>query len=340
MAFQTGTRVDPRLGALDFSGFTNAANIQAQGMMNLGDAVSGAIEKYNKKKEDAINIKALGEFLDDPKLAKAVYNDEVVRSVYLNSSKDRSTSEQRNYNALIAQGVPAVEARETAFGGGSTNINVDTGQAGDIASRNVLARDQQFYVDTIEPALSSVPNIKYMEKMLNVVGDDGKVITGKLANQELFLKSLAQDIGMGEFPDVASTEAYLGTSGRLVGSVIRLFGAGTGLSDADREFAKKIAAGDITMDKEALKRLISLAKSGINNQINLFNNRIERTYQPEIVGEGVSRLGKGRLFTPNVDSLFSSENNIMQSLVTPGAGGDGAGNDLMDKAQSILDNIQ
>jgi hypothetical protein len=340
MAFQTGTRVDPRLGALDFSGFTNAANIQAKGMMNLGDAVSGAIEKYNKKKEDAINIKALGEFLDDPKLAKAVYNDEVVRSVYLNSSKDRSTSEQRNYNALIAQGVPAVEARETAFGGGSTNINVDTGQAGDIASRNVLARDQQFYVDTIEPALSSVPNIKYMEKMLNVVGDDGKVITGKLANQELFLKSLAQDIGMGEFPDVASTEAYLGTSGRLVGSVIRLFGAGTGLSDADREFAKKIAAGDITMDKEALKRLISLAKSGINNQINLFNNRIERTYQPEIVGEGVSRLGKGRLFTPNVDSLFSSENNIMQSLVTPGAGGDGAGNDLMDKAQSILDNIQ
>jgi hypothetical protein len=325
---------------LDFSGFTNAANIQAKGMMNLGDAVSGAIEKYNKKKEDAINIKALGEFLDDPKLAKAVYNDEVVRSVYLNSSKDRSTSEQRNYNALIAQGVPAVEARETAFGGGSTNINVDTGQAGDIASRNVLARDQQFYVDTIEPALSSVPNIKYMEKMLNVVGDDGKVITGKLANQELFLKSLAQDIGMGEFPDVASTEAYLGTSGRLVGSVIRLFGAGTGLSDADREFAKKIAAGDITMDKEALKRLISLAKSGINNQINLFNNRIERTYQPEIVGEGVSRLGKGRLFTPNVDSLFSSENNIMQSLVTPGAGGDGAGNDLMDKAQSILDNIQ
>ena len=83
MAFQTGTRVDPRLGALDFSGFTNAANIQAKGMMNLGDAVSGAIEKYNKKKEDAINIKALGEFLGDPKLANAVYNDDTVKSFVL-----------------------------------------------------------------------------------------------------------------------------------------------------------------------------------------------------------------------------------------------------------------
>ena len=68
MAFQTGTRVDPRLGALDFSGFTNAANIQAQGMMDLGEAIGGAIEKYNKKKEDKrkkeVTRKAIGELAD------------------------------------------------------------------------------------------------------------------------------------------------------------------------------------------------------------------------------------------------------------------------------------
>ena len=363
MAFQTGTRVDPRLGALDFSGFTNAANIQAKALSNLGATVGEAITDYKEKKEQKITDDRADKFLvtaseGNTSLGQALRSLDITdkesarvarkslgKRFYptldmLMKNNMGSTSDIQNYNFLRSKEVDEKVALEQAFGGGSTNINVDTGQAGDVASRNVLARDQQFYVDTIEPALSSVPNIKYMEKMLNVVGDDGKVITGKLANQELFLKSLAQDIGMGEFPDVASTEAYLGTSGRLVGSVIRLFGAGTGLSDADREFAKKIAAGDITMDKEALKRLISLAKSGINNQINLFNNRIERTYQPEIVGEGVSRLGKGRLFTPNVDSLFSSENNIMQSLVTPGASGDGAGNDLMDKAQSILDNIQ
>ena len=59
MAFQTGTRVDPRLGALDFSGFTNAANIRAQGMMNLGQAIGGGIEKYQKNKQ--ITTKALAE---------------------------------------------------------------------------------------------------------------------------------------------------------------------------------------------------------------------------------------------------------------------------------------
>jgi hypothetical protein len=54
MAFQTGTRVDPRLGALDFSGFTNAANIRAQAMANLGNQIGGAIQQYavNKQKKN------------------------------------------------------------------------------------------------------------------------------------------------------------------------------------------------------------------------------------------------------------------------------------------------
>ena len=51
MAFQVGTRVNPRLGALDFSGFTKAADIQAASLASLGDAIGGAIEKYNEKKE-------------------------------------------------------------------------------------------------------------------------------------------------------------------------------------------------------------------------------------------------------------------------------------------------
>jgi len=52
MAFQTGTKVDPRLGALDFSGFTNAATIQAQGMAQLGATIGGAIQASKQKKQN------------------------------------------------------------------------------------------------------------------------------------------------------------------------------------------------------------------------------------------------------------------------------------------------
>ena len=51
MAFQAGTQVDPRLMQADYSGFTNAANIRANALANLGQQIGEGIEKYQKKKE-------------------------------------------------------------------------------------------------------------------------------------------------------------------------------------------------------------------------------------------------------------------------------------------------
>ena len=51
MAFQAGTKVDPRLMQADYSGFTNAANIQAQALANFGQQIGEGIEKYQKNKE-------------------------------------------------------------------------------------------------------------------------------------------------------------------------------------------------------------------------------------------------------------------------------------------------
>jgi len=57
MAFQAGTRVDPRLMQADYSGFTNAANIRANALANLGEQIGGAIESYGIKKEKKANQK-------------------------------------------------------------------------------------------------------------------------------------------------------------------------------------------------------------------------------------------------------------------------------------------
>ena len=52
MGFQTGSQIRPELGALDYSGYTNAANIQAQAMANAGQQIGGAIQNYFQKKEE------------------------------------------------------------------------------------------------------------------------------------------------------------------------------------------------------------------------------------------------------------------------------------------------
>ena len=63
MAFQTGTKVDPRLMQADYSGFANAASIQANALANLGQQIGDGIEKYKKNKEDKANEDGMVDFL-------------------------------------------------------------------------------------------------------------------------------------------------------------------------------------------------------------------------------------------------------------------------------------
>jgi len=56
MAFQVGTRVDPRLGQLDYGGFARAGAIRGQAMAELGATIGSAIKFAAEKKQE----KALG----------------------------------------------------------------------------------------------------------------------------------------------------------------------------------------------------------------------------------------------------------------------------------------
>ena len=299
------------------------------------DDVSKSVKKMqegNANKKDLLMIHGAIGSIQNIKLRSI--QEQLERDKLSLSQSINPTSAMQNYDALIAQGVPPEEAREMAFGGkGGTNITVGgEGSLGDTIIRQTLNQDQQFFLDNVQPALNSIPNLQFMEKMLNVVDEEGEVITGLLGPQELFLKGLAKDLGFGEFKDVDATQAYLATAGRQVGQVIRLFGSGTGLSDADREYAEKIAGGSQKMTKEALKKLVDMAKRGIEGQVNLFNNQIQRTYTPDIVGDPTSKFALARLITPT-EGLLDYDTSVNAI--------DGTGASLgeptdTDKAEAIL----
>tara|TARA_R110002020_G_scaffold412340_1_gene621946 strand:- start:20 stop:598 length:579 start_codon:yes stop_codon:yes gene_type:complete len=59
MAFQAGSQIRPELGNADYSGFTRAAEIQANTLAQLGATIGGAIQVAGeKKKEKALNKQA------------------------------------------------------------------------------------------------------------------------------------------------------------------------------------------------------------------------------------------------------------------------------------------
>lgn len=63
MGFQTGSKIDPRLGALDYSGYARAGAIQGEAIANMGKQIGAGIEKYAKKKEDKDKEDGMVDFL-------------------------------------------------------------------------------------------------------------------------------------------------------------------------------------------------------------------------------------------------------------------------------------
>ena len=70
------------------------------------------------------------------------------------------------------------------------------------------------------------------------------------------LRQVGFDIGKNE---IENTQAYTANMASNVGKVIKNFGSGTGLSDADREFATKMAAGDVTVTEGAIRRILDIS---------------------------------------------------------------------------------
>jgi hypothetical protein len=60
-----------------------------------------------------------------------------------------------------------------------------------------------------------------------------------------------------------------------VGKLIKQFGAGTGLSDADREFAKDMAGGRISLDSKAINRILDINEKAARNTITRHNKDVK-----------------------------------------------------------------
>jgi len=112
---------------------------------------------------------------------------------------------------------------------------------------------------------------------------EGGMPTGLAANVELNLRRFGELIGLPYDPAVTNAETFISEAGKIVADQIKDFGSGTGLSDADREYAKLIAAADITTQQEALFNLLKIRRQAMVETVQSFNK--VRTATAKRVGE-------------------------------------------------------
>lgn len=162
---------------------------------------------------------------------------------------------------------------------------------------NIATQFDNLYTQA-QSAESSLDLSRRLQPLLN----NPKFISGTLGNVRL---EIAKALGL---PGAEETQAYFAGIGGQVAQIIKAFGAGTGLSDADRKFAERMAGGSEELTVEAIKKIVRLNNEASRFVINRYNKRRNELgtkepslpdYYPEIrviVREGTIKSGpdKGR----------------------------------------------
>lgn len=136
------------------------------------------------------------------------------------------------------------------------------GQAKSIIDSRTAAQDAVSIIDTVETGRGLLKS-----GMITGAGADFMV------NLNQALKTAGVDFGYADA--AANSQAYAANMAQNVGKIIKQFGAGTGLSDADRQYAEKMAAGKITLDAKALNKILDINERGARNVITRHNKDVE-----------------------------------------------------------------
>ena len=185
------------------------------------------------------------------------------------------------YNQPLSPDVEAQKMRIAGAGAARTTVNLPpAGKKFSETLGETAGKRLDDFRTKAESAVSSLQNSEQLTPLLN----DPKFISGTLANARL---AVAKAVGI----DVSATESYFAGVGQQVAERITAFGAGTGLSDADREFAKKIAAGEETLSVGSIRRIIRINNESAQNVIDRYNKERDmlakkepevKDYYPEV----------------------------------------------------------
>lgn len=193
-------------------------------------------------------------------------------------SRNAPTTAERNYDAAVANGFDGsfVDYQTAVRRSGANNTTINTGGTASTAFGKEFGKaGAQAFFEQQSDALDASDSLRSAIEARNLLGDG--VITGFGADWALSAGKALQQAGISFNDDaLANTEAFAASRAQEVGRIIQLFGAGTGLSDADREFATQAAAGKITMTQQSIERILDINIRASRNVIDRYNTEADR----------------------------------------------------------------
>ena len=125
---------------------------------------------------------------------------------------------------------------------------------------------------------------------------EGGIKTGFGASFRLNVARVAKELGIvpESMDNIAATEQYLILRAEQLMKIMPAFGAGSGLSDSDREVASSIALREVAMDEAALRNLLRLEAKYARQKIIDNNKAVDHAI----------KIGKGGMSPELAESFY------------------------------------
>lgn len=140
---------------------------------------------------------------------------------------------------------------------------------------------------------------------------DGGIFTGLGADAIVEVARVGSFFGINS-PTLQNTQAFALERFAKVADIIQAYGAGTGLSDADREFALA-QAGQPTFEKATLERMLRIERQVAQFQLEKAREMIDKSVEEGLLTTGAAeilQLGRGSVPQPTTSLSPSAQQYI------------------------------
>ena len=218
------------------------------------------VKKLSGLNDDQFNDVISGLEADDKAFTDANGNV-VVKRVLKNFAKVEEIQEDGSTKWVTAESLKLLPA---------PTLTKDVGRANQLSvelTKNGVKR----FTEVTEAAQTAYRTLSVNEDRLKTL--DAGVLTGgnlaELTGQALITLAASVGVELDGTEDAKRAQLLVAQGVESVGALITLFGAGTGLSDADREFAKLGAGSSLELTVENVRELIKTANRKARDQIKL-----------------------------------------------------------------------
>lgn len=185
---------------------------------------------------------------------------------------------------------------------GQQNINVNTGKS----LAEGLVSD---FVGGLPKAQALATDIGAIHSARDAL--ESGIFTGQAANINQELGKFGSLIGIND-PRVQNTELFLQATASRVLPIVKNLGSGSGITDADRMFAEKLAAGNVKFEQATLERLLDISERANRAAIMQHNQQAKAILEanPDLAKAGLSQ----RLFVQEPEGYKTRAQRAQEEL--------------------------